>query len=256
MAAQQQSLLNVQNNLANVIKNIESNLFTRIQRLENNVIDKIEGSSSNKKPETSTRVPIEVRAEELRQRHADKMPTAPGEVLTFIEWELNREFTTDEKNATFVGAANAYNTTLAGKATISYFDTDTTLPYSMQEIVNYADYAKLRVSNEGDFALAGYQYTAENPADGVASTLDLNTVYSSFKNIRLYIFVYPGERDLVMEFWDSTESMPAWDELKPSTQALYQSLEPIWPTLSFNSYVLNKEIPGFPDERFVATADV
>ena len=49
MAAQQQSLLNVQSNLANVIKNIESNLFTTIQRLENNVIDKIESSSSNKK---------------------------------------------------------------------------------------------------------------------------------------------------------------------------------------------------------------
>ena len=45
MAARQQSLLNVQNNLANVIKNIESNLFTRIQRLENNVIDKIDSSS-------------------------------------------------------------------------------------------------------------------------------------------------------------------------------------------------------------------
>ena len=44
MAAQQQSLLNVQSNLANVIKNIESNLVTRIQRLENNVIDKIDDS--------------------------------------------------------------------------------------------------------------------------------------------------------------------------------------------------------------------
>ena len=39
MSAKQQSLLNVQNNLANVIKNIESNLFTRIERLENNVIN-------------------------------------------------------------------------------------------------------------------------------------------------------------------------------------------------------------------------
>ena len=255
MAAQQQSLLNVQNNLANVIKNIESNLFTRIQRLENNVIDKIDNSSSNKKPETSTRVPIEVRAEELRQRHADKMPTAPGQVLVFTEWELNREYTTDEKNATYA-AGDAYNTTLAGKATISFFDHDTLLPYETVEIVNYADYAKLLIPNYGDFALAGYQYTVENPADGVASTVDLNTVYSSFKNIRLYIFVYPGERDLVMEFWDSTESMPAWDELKPSTQTLYQSLEEIWPTLSFNSYLLNPEIPGLADERFVATADV
>ena len=54
MAAQQQSLLNVQSNLANVIKNIESNLFTKIQRLENNVIDKIDSSSSNKKPDPST----------------------------------------------------------------------------------------------------------------------------------------------------------------------------------------------------------
>ena len=48
MAAQQQSLLNVQNNLANVIKNIESNLFTRIQRLENNVIKGIDDSSEQK----------------------------------------------------------------------------------------------------------------------------------------------------------------------------------------------------------------
>ena len=44
MAAQQQSLLNVQNNLANVIKNIESNLVTRIQRLENTLLDKIDDS--------------------------------------------------------------------------------------------------------------------------------------------------------------------------------------------------------------------
>ena len=50
MAAQQQSLLNVQNNLANVIKNIESNLVTRIDRLENNVIDK----TSDIKPITLT----------------------------------------------------------------------------------------------------------------------------------------------------------------------------------------------------------
>ena len=48
MAARQQSLLNVQNNLANVIKNIESNLFTRIQRLENNVIKGIDDSSEQK----------------------------------------------------------------------------------------------------------------------------------------------------------------------------------------------------------------
>ena len=38
MEAKQQSLLNVQNNLANVIKNIESNLFKRNQKLENNVL--------------------------------------------------------------------------------------------------------------------------------------------------------------------------------------------------------------------------
>ena len=44
MAAQQQSLLNVQNNLANVIKNIESNLVTRIKRLENTLLDKIDDS--------------------------------------------------------------------------------------------------------------------------------------------------------------------------------------------------------------------
>ena len=48
MSAKQQSLLNVQNNLANVIKNIESNLFTRIQRLENNVIKGIDDSSEQK----------------------------------------------------------------------------------------------------------------------------------------------------------------------------------------------------------------
>ena len=45
MSAKQQSLLNVQSNLANVIKNIESNLFTRIQRLENDVVDKIDSPS-------------------------------------------------------------------------------------------------------------------------------------------------------------------------------------------------------------------
>ena len=46
MAAQEQSLLNVQNNLANVIKNIESNLFKRIQKLENNVLTNITTSTS------------------------------------------------------------------------------------------------------------------------------------------------------------------------------------------------------------------
>ena len=46
MEAKQQSLLNVENNLANVIKNIESNLFKRIQKLENNVLTNITTSTS------------------------------------------------------------------------------------------------------------------------------------------------------------------------------------------------------------------
>ena len=255
MAAQQQSLLNVQSNLANVIKNIESNLITRIDRLENNVIDNIY-SSSGQKPEPPTRLPIEARAEELRQRHADKMPAVTGEVLMIIEWELNRVLTADEKNAGFVGGGKLYNTTLAGKATVSYFDTDTMLPYETLEIVNYADYTKLWTSNNGDFQLAGYQYTVENPADGVATTLDFTALEAAFAHVRQYIFVYPGERDLVMEFWDSTESMPAWNELTPSTQTLNRSLEEIWSTLSFNSFLLDSENPGSVDERYVGTADV
>ena len=85
MAAQQQSLLNVQSNLANVIKNIESNLFTRIQRLENNVIDKIESSSSNKNPDSSTKLyepPSQAVVDDIFARHEATISSLqPGQAL-------------------------------------------------------------------------------------------------------------------------------------------------------------------------------
>ena len=213
MAARQQSLLNVQNNLANVIKNIESNLFTRIQRLENNVIDKIDSSPSNKNPD---------RATQLKELHSDKLPEKPGEVLMIVEFERSVALTADEQVAF---AANGVTYSTIPGVTVTHYDSSSLLVRETIEIDDYTNFGIPWQSIFGDVLFGGYAASAEDPANGIATTLNPNTyaadIAKGTTSTRQYIFTYAGEREAVEALWSSTASSPTWEQMAESTQGIY-----------------------------------